>query len=545
MAYDVTDTAPRVRYTATQDQQVFTVPFEFPANGDLKVYVNEVLLTYNDPPTTPTEYSVTGAATTGGGSITIGTAGSGNSTDLNDDVLIIRDIAVERLSDYPTSGIFDVTALNDELDRLTAMIQQIEYSFSQRALRFSDTDLPEVIDNLPAKADRLGAVLVFNETTGQPEASSSVGANVIAAETAAANAATSETNAAASATAAAASASSASTSAGAAATSETNAAASASAASASESAAATSETNAAASETAAAASEAAAAASYDSFDDRYLGSKASAPTLDNDGDALVVGALYWDTTLAKMRVFNGASWTNAIQTSDGIDDQATGVVVTVVDATFPRVGIGSGSFAPAAELHLKTSLDEKIRVENTGDAANSLTAYHSFYHATDRSGYIGFLVGDLYLWNEDNKDVRIGANDTEVIRVKADGKVGINDTGPVVTFSIGGTDGILIPSGTTAQRPTGEAGIMRYNTTTGAYEGHNGSAWTPVGGGGLFKGENGEVGTAPGDIFRINEQTLNTDTTIDADENASCAGPLSVASGTTLTVSSGGNLVIL
>lgn len=47
------------------------------------------------------------------------------------------------------------------------------------------------------------------------------------------------------------------------------------------------------SETAAAASAAAAAASYDAFDDRFLGAKSVAPTLDNDGNTLLVGALYW------------------------------------------------------------------------------------------------------------------------------------------------------------------------------------------------------------------------------------------------------------
>lgn len=66
---------------------------------------------------------------------------------------------------------------------------------------------------------------------------------------------------------------------------------------------------------------------------------------------------------------------------------------------------------------------------------------------------------------------------------------------------------------------------------------------TPTGGG-LFKGDNGEVGSAPGDIFRVNSQTLNVNTTIDADENASCAGPLTIGSGVTLTVTTGGNLVI-
>lgn len=55
-----------------------------------------------------------------------------------------------------------------------------------------------------------------------------------------------------------------------------------------------------------------AAASYDSFDDRYLGAKASDPTLDNDGNALLEGALYWNSTTSKMRVYNGASWENAV-----------------------------------------------------------------------------------------------------------------------------------------------------------------------------------------------------------------------------------------
>ena len=65
------------------------------------------------------------------------------------------------------------------------------------------------------------------------------------------------------------------------------------------------------------------------------------------------------------------------------------------------------------------------------------------------------------------------------------------------------------------------------------------------GGGGLFKGDNGEIGTAPGDIFRINNQTLTVNTTIDADENASATGPLVIDTGVTLTIASGGTLVIL
>jgi hypothetical protein len=65
------------------------------------------------------------------------------------------------------------------------------------------------------------------------------------------------------------------------------------------------------------------------------------------------------------------------------------------------------------------------------------------------------------------------------------------------------------------------------------------------GGGGLFKGENGEVGSAPGDIFRINKKTLAADVTIDADENASCTGPLEISDTYTLTIASGGVLAVI
>ena len=148
-------------------------------------------------------------------------------------------------------------------------------------------------------------------TTKASEASTSASN----AATSASNAATSESNASTSQSAAATSATAAATSATSAATNATNAATSATNASTSETNAATSETNAAtsasaaaASQTAAAASAASAATAYDSFDDRYLGTKASDPTLDNDGNALVSGALYFSSSENIMKVYDGSSW---------------------------------------------------------------------------------------------------------------------------------------------------------------------------------------------------------------------------------------------
>ena len=160
-----------------------------------------------------------------------------------------------------------------------------------------------------------------------------------AAETSATNASTSASNASTSATSASSSASSASTSASSASTSATNAASSASSAStsattattqagiattkaseastsatnaaSSASSASTSASNASSAQTAAESARDATLAAYDSFDDRYLGAKSSAPSVDNDGNALVGGTLYFDTVSQGMKLYTGSAWVDA------------------------------------------------------------------------------------------------------------------------------------------------------------------------------------------------------------------------------------------
>ena len=136
-----------------------------------------------------------------------------------------------------------------------------------------------------------------------------------AASTSASNASASATSATASASAAATSATAASSSATAAASSATAAASSATASASSATAASNSATSAAASATAAASSATDAATTYDNFDDRYLGSKSTAPTVDNDGNTLLVGAIYWNSTLNAMYVWSGSVWVQIATTS--------------------------------------------------------------------------------------------------------------------------------------------------------------------------------------------------------------------------------------
>ena len=138
-----------------------------------------------------------------------------------------------------------------------------------------------------------------------------------AAATSATQAANSATNAASSETAAASSETAAASSESAASTSASNAASSASAASSSATAAASSATAAASSATSAGTARDDAQAALDSFEDRYLGAKSSEPTVDNDGDALVAGALFFDTVNTVMKVYDGSQWLAAYASVSG------------------------------------------------------------------------------------------------------------------------------------------------------------------------------------------------------------------------------------
>lgn len=133
--------------------------------------------------------------------------------------------------------------------------------------------------------------------------------------------------------------SSAATSAAAAATSASNAATSASNAS-------TSASNASTSATAAASSATSAAASYDAFDDRYLGSKTSAPTLDNDSNALLTGALYWNSVSNIMYVYTGSSWVAAGSAVNGTSER------TVYTATAGQTSFSATYDAGYVDVYL-------------------------------------------------------------------------------------------------------------------------------------------------------------------------------------------------
>jgi len=151
MAILINDTTPRSQYTATSGQTVFSIPFEFFSNSDIAVYQNAVLKTIT------THYTLTGAGVTGGGSLTLVTGAT-----VGDVITIVRDIPVKRVTDFPTSGPFNIDALNTDLDRLTAMIQERENQIS-RVVSLAQTDAAVNL-YLPTAANRASKVMAFDST---------------------------------------------------------------------------------------------------------------------------------------------------------------------------------------------------------------------------------------------------------------------------------------------------------------------------------------------------------------------------------------------
>jgi hypothetical protein len=147
------------------------------------------------------------------------------------------------------------------------------------------------------------------------------------------------------------------------------------------------------------------------------------------------------------------------------------------------------------------------------------------------------------------------------------------------TFS--STGALLISKGNTAARPSPVSGMLRFNTQTVEFEGYNGTAWASVGGAALsndtstasnlfplfasatsgtattlftgntkllYKPSTGEFQSSvlnAGNGIVVNNATISASYTIESGSNAMSVGPVTVASGQSVTVSSGQRWVVL
>jgi hypothetical protein len=113
-------------------------------------------------------------------------------------------------------------------------------------------------------------------------------------------------------------------------------------------------------------------------------------------------------------------------------------------------------------------------------------------------------------------------------------KTGGTFTGDV-TFNT--TTATKLPVGTTGERPTGSTGMVRYNSSLNGFEGFSSAGWGSLGG--------GATGAAGDKVFVETDQTITTSYTLTAGKNAMTAGPVTVASGATVTIPSGAAWVIV
>ena len=165
---------PRISYTVNQGV-TRTTPFDtdfvfFTGSTDINVFVDGVARTFNASTSDTTKFTVSGGNGSTGSVTTTVTGATGGST-----VLITRSVPLARTTDFPSSGAFEISKLNTELDTVFTLIADADDENS-RALRLKDSD--SAVDlTLPLKADRVGTVLGFNATTGAAEAGPTI-ANV-------------------------------------------------------------------------------------------------------------------------------------------------------------------------------------------------------------------------------------------------------------------------------------------------------------------------------------------------------------------------------
>ena len=356
----ISSTTVKNSYSGNGSTTAFAYTFKIFANTDLQVIIRSSTGT-ETVKTLTTHYTVSGVGDASGGNVTFTT---GNTPASGETVVIRRAVPQTQAIDYIANDPFPAESHEEGLDRATMTTQQVQEELD-RAIKLSRTNTMTSTEFTVGATDRANKVLAF-DSSGEIAVTQELGTfrgnwssgtaylvrdlvkdtstnNIFIVNTAhtasgsqplttntnsakydlivdAASATTSATNAATSATAAASSATAAASSATTASTQASNASTSASTAS-------TQATNAANSATAAASSATSAANSLDTFDDTYLGAKASDPTTDNDGDALAAGMLYTNTSTGNLKFYNGTAWVNV----------STGLTSISADTT-PQLG---------------------------------------------------------------------------------------------------------------------------------------------------------------------------------------------------------------
>lgn len=152
--------SPLVRYVANGTQTDFEYPFPIFATEDMKIYFDGALQNNG--------FDITDIGETSGGLVSFDNAPKNGVI-----ITLERRLPLERVTDFLEGGDFSAQAINNELDYLTASVQQISRDLSPM-LRYSDHETPGRLE-MPERAKRLNKALGF-DGNGDPIAISLDGA---------------------------------------------------------------------------------------------------------------------------------------------------------------------------------------------------------------------------------------------------------------------------------------------------------------------------------------------------------------------------------
>ena len=333
----ISSTTVKNSYSGNGSLATFNYTFKIFANTDLQVIIRSSTAT-ETVKTLTTHYTVTGAGNANGGTVVFT---SGNIPASGETVVIRRAIPQTQAIDYIANDPFPAESHEEGLDRATMAVQQLQEEVN-RSIKLSRTNTMNSTEFAIGSSDRAGKIFGF-DSNGELVVSQELGTfkgNWSASTTYAARDIVKDTNTnniflantahtssgsqplttntdsakwdllvdAASATSASSTATAqatiATTKAGEASTSATTALSHKNDAETAKTAAETAQTASETARNAAQTAQAAAETALDTFDDRFLGAKSSDPSVDNDGNALVDGALYFDTANDVMKVYD-------------------------------------------------------------------------------------------------------------------------------------------------------------------------------------------------------------------------------------------------
>ena len=420
----ISTTIIKVSYSGDGTQTVFPYTFKINAEADIQVIIRASNGT-ETVKTLTTDYSVSGVGSASGGNVTMVTAPSATET-----IVIRRDTTQTQTVDLVENDPFTAETVEGAFDKSVAIVQELQEEVD-RSIKLSRTNTITSTEFTVDAATRANKILAFDANgeiavtqelgiyKGNWAASTSYSArdlvkdtttnNIFIANTAhtssgslplttntdsakwdllvdAASATTSASAAATSATNSANSETASANSASAAASSESNAATSESNAATSASNASTSATNASNSATAAANSASAAEAYADNFDDAYLGAKASNPSVDNDGDPLDDGALYFDTTNNVMKVYDLGT-TTWYQLTPTVSNQTN---INIVSGISSEVQTVAGDSAD-----IQTVASDSADIQTLADIEDGTVATNAVSNAGNNSTNITTVAGQI------------------------------------------------------------------------------------------------------------------------------------------------------